>query len=51
MNINIDNNISEYINKSKYIHTINGNISRLLFLKNKNKKRKTKEDNPINLSV
>ena len=51
MNINIDNNISEYINKSKYMHTINGNISRLLFLRNKNKKKKTKEDNIINLII
>ena len=53
MNIVINDNIEDYINKSNYFSTINGELEFLLNINNKNKykKKKNKDANLVNLSV
>ena len=53
MNIEINDNINDYMNKSNHFNTINGELMPILTLKNNNKfhKKKNKDDEPANLSV
>ena len=51
MNIIIDNNIDEYLNKNKYLYSINGTINHLFKCKSNKRSKINKDDDNINLSI